>query len=107
MPSVANIHKALARKKQLREEKLAKGEKPTQASRLTPTGFTDLKDRWNIPLAEFCQRAGLGPTALRRAQRQGLVVTPVGANRFVRQADWESYLAQQAEAERTRLAAKG
>ncbi len=106
MTVTTNIMKAQKRAAEVRAEKKARGEQ-TAAKRLKPEGFDGLKSSWSIPLEEFCRRAGLGPTALRRAQRAGLVVTPVGANRFVRQADWEAYLSLQAEAVRKRQSETG
>lgn len=97
----ANITKAQRAKQVKRAERRAAGLTPDPPRVIREAkGFTDLKQGWTLTLDEFCDRAGLGPTALRRVQRGGLVVTPVGIHRYVRESDWNAYLKSQSDAAR-------
>ena len=97
----ANITKAQRAKQAKRAERRAAGLTPDPKRVIREAkGFTDLKQGWTLTLDEFCDRSGLGPTALRRTQRGGLVVTPVGIHRYVRESDWNAYLKVQSDAAR-------
>ncbi len=46
------------------------------------------------PLETFKRLAGLSHWAMRQARRNGLAVRTVGNRRYIRGADWSSYLAK-------------